>query len=299
MKLARSMAAFLMGGAFLAWPARADDGASIPDFAGLWARTAFGFEMPVSGPGPLRNLNRRADGASDATRMAGDYASPILKPEAAAVVKKNGEIAAAGVNFDDPSNTCHPMSTPFIMRVQEIELLQEKDQVTILYMQDAHVRRVRMNARHPEDVQPSWSGDSIGHYEGDTLVVDTVGLKRGPRSALDAYGTPYSEALHVVERYRMIDNAEARAATARSDKEYGRPDGPTGDGVFADTDHPGKVLQVRFTVEDGNVFTMPWTGLVTFWPATNNWEEHICAENMKEYYDGTDTQVPQAENPDF
>lgn len=294
------LAAVLLVGSMFALPGRADEGAAaIPDLSGLWARTAFGFEIPASGPGPLRNLNRRADGGSDGTRMAGDHMSPILKPQAAAVVKKNAETAASGVNYLEPSNSCHPMSTPYIMRVQEIELLQERDQVAILYMQDAHVRRIRMNTGHPADVRPSWSGDSVGHYEGETLVVDTIGLKTGPVSVIDAYGTPHSDALHVVERYRMIDNDTARAFTARSDREYGRPDGPSADGVFADTDHRGKVLQVEFTVSDDKIFNMPWTGLVTFWPATNDWEEHICAENLKEYYDGTDTEAPRADRPDF
>ena len=66
---------------------------------------------------------------------------------------------------------------------------------------------------------PSWYGDSVGHYEGDTLVIDTVGIKIGPFAMVDMYGTPHSPALHVVERYRLLDYEDAKDAIARNDKE--------------------------------------------------------------------------------
>jgi hypothetical protein len=62
----------------------------------------------------------------------------------------------------------------------QFEILQKKDEVVILSLQDQGVRRVRLNQSHPAQVTPSWYGDSIGHYEGDTLVVDTVGFRIGP-----------------------------------------------------------------------------------------------------------------------
>jgi hypothetical protein len=84
-----------------------------------------------------------------------------------------------------------------------MHLLQQPDKITIVYDYDHQVRHVRMNERHPAPVIPSWYGDSIGHYEGDTLVIDTVGVKTDrPYAMVDIYGTPYSAALHVVERYR-------------------------------------------------------------------------------------------------
>ena len=61
---------------------------------------------------------------------------------------------------------------------------------------------MRLNGPHPEQVKPTWHGDSTGRYEGDTLVIDTVGLNAGPAAGLDQFGTPFSAALHVVERYR-------------------------------------------------------------------------------------------------
>jgi hypothetical protein len=61
-----------------------------------------------------------------------------------------------------------------------------------------------MNVAHMAQVTPSWYGDSIGHYEEDTLVIDTVGVRIGPFAMIDMFGTPYTEALHVVERYRLM-----------------------------------------------------------------------------------------------
>ena len=76
-----------------------------------------------------------------------------------------------------------------------------------------------MNQPHPARVTPSAHGDSVGHYEGDTLVIDTVGIKVGPYTMIDRFGTPYTEALHVVERYRLIDFEAAKEAQERGHKE--------------------------------------------------------------------------------
>jgi hypothetical protein len=93
----------------------------------------------------------------------------------------------------------------------------------MIYRQGNEVRRVRMNQPHPAQATPSWYGDSVGHYEGDTLVIDTVGIKKGPFAMLDMYGTPFTEKLHVVERYRLVDyeDAKGRDRTQRQ-REYPR-----------------------------------------------------------------------------
>src|SRR6266849_6131659 len=75
---------------------------------------------------------------------------------------------------------------------------------------DHQVRHVRMNVPHSDHPTPAWQGESVGHYEGDTLVIDTIGQKVGPLSMVDRFGTPFSAALHVSERYRLIDGATAR-----------------------------------------------------------------------------------------
>jgi hypothetical protein len=290
--------ALLIAAAIPVGPGMGMEGAvSIPDLTGDWARTTFGFELPATGPGPVRNLSRRADGASDSARLVGDFHNPILKPEASEIVKKRGETSLAGLDYPEPSNQCWPMVAPDIFRVQGIEVLQGKDQVIILYVQDHQFRQVRLNQRHSAQLTPTWHGDSVGHYEGDTLLVDTVGIKVGPIPSLDLYGTPYSEALHVVERYRLIDGEAAREAQERNEREYGRP--ATEQAVFIDLNYKGKGLQVQFTVEDKNIFTMPWSGSATYRRAANQWVENVCAENRHEYYAGRDAAVPQADNPDF
>ena len=287
--------------ALAVWPgAAAERSAGVPDFAGLWARMTFGAEPPPSGPGPLVNLMHRAgDNAYDGSKLVGDDRNPILRPAAAEQVRKQAAISMTGDAFPDPSNQCAPQQPPYLLRQQEIQLLQEKDQVTILYMLDHHVRHVRLNGSHPARVTPSWMGDSIGHYEGDTLVVDTVGIKVGPLTMSDQYGSPQSPVMHVVERYRMVDHETKQRAFDQNEKEFGRVDGPNGNGVFVDFDEKGRGLQLQFTVEDPNVFTTPWSGLVTYRKAGSLWQEQVCAENLTEYYAAKDTKVPVASRADF
>ena len=281
-----------------------DIAAPIPDFSGQWGRNAFDPEFLPSGPKPLANMNRQ-DGdtahpslGGDPLPLVGDYDNPILKPQAAAVVKKMGEIAAGGKVYPDPSNQCAPYSPPYIFTLQlGLQMLQGKDEITMLYQQDDQVRRVRLNAMHPKAVKPSAMGDSVGHYEGDTLVIDTVGIEVGPVTMADRYGTPQSEALHVVERYRLIDVYAAKTAMDRHEKRAGRVGGPPG-AVPMDPNY-GMALQLEYTVEDPNVFTTPWSAQVTYRRTTLPWTEQICAENIVEYWPGMNSGVPQAAKPDF
>jgi len=262
----------------------------VPDLSGAWARTTFALEPPLSGPGPLRDSQRRRNEAPS-------YTNPILKPEAAKVVKQRYDSVQAGKPYATPSSSCWPMVAPLIYRVQEMQLLQSKDHVTLMYMQDHEIRRVRLNATHPAKVTPTWHGDSVGHYEGDTLVVDTVGMKVGPVSVVDQAGSPYSEALHVVERYRLITYEEAKEARERNVRLNGPPGTQQAAGI--DPNYKGKGLQVQFTVEDPNVFTKPWAGIATYSRADAIWVENVCAENTFEYYNNRDTAVPKADKPDF
>jgi hypothetical protein len=82
-------------------------------------------------------------------------------------------------------------------------IVQLRDKVTLTYLLHNTVRHVPLNASHPENLTPSWQGHSVGWYESDTLVIDTVGIKVAPFSTVDPFGTPHSKALHVVERYRI------------------------------------------------------------------------------------------------
>jgi hypothetical protein len=200
--------------------------ASVPDFSGIWAHPYLtGFEPPLSGPGPVLNRSRLPNGVANFQRLVGDYANPILKPHAAEIVKKHGEISLAGGGYPTPSNQCWPGGVPYVFWDFLLQMVQQKDKITMIYRHGDEVRRVRLNELHPAQVTPTWYGDSVGHYEGDTLVVDTVGIKIGPYAMVDMYGTPHTPALHVAERYRLIDYDDAKDALARNDKENSRAAG--------------------------------------------------------------------------
>src|SRR6266446_4306496 len=216
---------------------------SIPDFSGSWVHTLPGFEPLPSGPTALVNRSRRANGTGDILSLNGDYANPILKPEAAAVVKEHAELGVKGIGDPNPRNQCWPEGVPFVFTNGPTQLVQQPDKVTILYAYDHQVRHVRMNQTHPAHVTPSWYGDSVGHYEGDTLVIDTVGVKADrPFAMVDMYGTPYTEALHVVERYRLVDYEVAKEAQERAAKDNFRLPGAA-EGWAPDPRYNGEGLQ--------------------------------------------------------
>jgi hypothetical protein len=263
---------------------------AIPDLSGIWARNTLRFEQPDFGPGPLTDL-------SPSAAVVGDYNNPILKPAAAERVKSLGELALGGTVFPDPENQCWPWPLPYILRGMQIRILQQPNQVTMLYRHDHQVRRVRMNASHPANVTPSWYGDSVGRYEGDALVIDTIGVKVGPLSMVDGYGTPYSEAMHVVERYRLIDYETAKEAVEVHERKNGIIP-PAATGIDVDLDYRGKGLQIEITVDDAGVFTTPWIALVTYRRSASEWPEFVCAENLREPVGG-DRKVPTAATPDF
>lgn len=296
---AGAFAAMLVPAVLFAATGRAEESAKIPDFSGFWARMTFGLEPPRRGEGGIVNLMKRPDGLSDGSKLVGDYNSPLLKPWAAERVKALGEISKTGEAFPDPSNQCAPHGPPYLITQQQIQLLQEKDQVTIIYMLDAHVRRIYLNAQHPEKVTPSWTGHSVGHYEGDTLVVDTVGIKTGPLTMSDRLGSPQTEAMHVTERYRIVDHETAVKAAADNEKLFARIDGANGNGVWVDFEDKGRGLELEFAVEDEGVFTKPWGAIQTYRKAGSPWQEQICAENTYEFYAGKDTAIPVAAKADF
>src|ERR1700693_1628564 len=246
----------------------AESTVSVPDLSGIWGRNWFHFEPPSSGPGPVVSKLRRPNGTLILNPVVGDYSNPILKPQAAEVVKKNGEMELSGVAHPIPHSQCSPEQTPYLLHIQlGIQIIQQKDGITLLYLYDHQVRQVRMNVPHSEHPTPTWRGESVGHYEGDTLVIDTIGQKVAPLSMIDNYGTPFSAALHVIERYRLIDGAMARDLQLKHESTYlgtGRSSPLTNESwrgdIDPDTTKPG--LQVEITVEDPALFTVPWSGLV-------------------------------------
>jgi len=280
--------------ALMSFPANSEPDSAIPNLTGHWRHQSLpGFEPLSSGPTSLRNLSR-ANGVSNYDQLVGDYTNPILKPATAEVVKKFGELSKAGITYPSPANQCWPEPVPFIFKTFGMEMLQEKDQITFLYDEGPDVRRVRLNRPHSARVTPSWYGDSVGHYEGDTLVIDTVGTRTDrPYAMLDLYGTPYTKSLHVVERYRLLSYEEAQDGLQREVTENRRVAGDL------DPNYRGKFLQVKFTVEDEGVFTTPWSATITYRPGREPFTEAVCAENRNEYYNNGESNVPKADRADF
>ena len=272
--------------------------ASIPDFSGIWGHLFWpDVDAPLAGAGPVVNKSRLPNGVSNPTKLVGDYSNPILNPRAAEVVKQRGDLQLNGLTYPTPSNQCWPGGVPFMFWNIGVELLQQPDQITILYSYNDEVRHIRLNQSHPAEVRPSWYGDFVGHYEGDTLVIDTVGVKIGPFAMVDMYGTPHTPALHVVERYRLIDDPAATAAQERAAKQNFSLR-VTDWGWLPDPDDRGKGLQLQFTVEDEGAFTMPWSATVTYRRPLGEWPEYICAES-RDVFPGAAAAVPTADRPDF
>jgi hypothetical protein len=274
-----------------------------PDFTGRWAKGSMDPEFMSSGPLPLVNRHRAIDdphvnGGGDPLPLMGDYTNPILKPAAAAAVRRAGEVSEGGRINPDPSNQCLPYQPPYGFTIQlGVQFVESKDELLMLYPQDDQIRRVRMNGKHPAKVRPSWMGDSVGHWNGDELVIDTVGVKVGPVTVADRYSSPQSPAMHVVERYRLIDVATAKEQMAFHERRAGRGAGAPGTGPYEPNDKVG--LELVYTVEDPNVFTMPWSARNTFRRTTVPWSEQVCAENIVEYWPGMNKAVPIATKPDF
>jgi hypothetical protein len=237
---------------------------AVPDFSAFWAKaeSAEGrmFHPPASGPGPVL----RTPDAGDFS--IGDHTNPILKPHAAAAVKAFGDIGRAGKVELPAWSLCWPSGVPLVLNMAEpVQFLQTPDQVTILYNRDMQVRRIDLNRDHPGNMKPSWYGYSVGHYEnGDTLVVDTRG--QNARALIDRFGTPRSEKIRVIERYKLSADRQT--------------------------------IDVEFTVEDPDIFTTPWSARVSYLRNEGPITERICAENNKNP-DGGEFPVPAAARADF
>lgn len=203
----------------------------IPDFSGSWLRYPWRhFEPPEAGPGPV--IDPRGFDLANNVMDAGDPSNPILKPHAAAAVQRRNDLIAAGEFPPRAWALCWPTGVPGVLNLGEpVQFLQTAEQITIVYQRDMQVRRIELNGQHPDNIDPSWYGHSIGHYEGaNVLVVDTIALD--DRSDADRLGTPHSDRMHVIERYVLS------------------PD--------------GSALDVDFTVEDPETFTTPWAARVRY-----------------------------------
>jgi hypothetical protein len=286
----------MMAAGIVTAPAFADDG-----ITGLqWGRNSKDFDSMPSGPQPLRNLNLLPNGTANDRQVIGDYRNPVLTPYAAAIVKHKGDLAKAG-GFTSSEDQCRPIAPPYTFATQfDFQILPKKDgDLTIVYHGNDQVRHVRMNSTHPAKVVPSTMGDSVGHWEGGALVIDTVGVKVNPDyTTVDRFGTPQSDGMHVVERYRLIDGTQARADNDRFEKIAGTVGGrPPGGYMTRDSSLKG--LRLEVTMEDPKTFTAPLTGVVTYRRLTIGWREDVCADNPVEHYKDEWVGLPTAEHSDF
>jgi hypothetical protein len=227
---------------------------------------------PIAGAKEGRPVARLEVNSKDAEEiMAGNWDNPILQPWARDIVKKNADSEVALKHVYQADDSCWPVTVPAILNMREaVQFLQTKDRVTILYQRDHQIRRVWLNRKHSAKVEPSWYGESVGHYEGDTLVIDTIGVKTHAMSFVDPFGTPHTDKLHIVERYRPIK------------------------------DDKGKGVDVTIRVDDPGTFTMPWVGKLTYRvnraPAM---EEVICEENNVSFDGKTFGPLPEEKSPQF
>jgi hypothetical protein len=254
--------------------AASDPNPAIPNFSSTqfgWIAQGVNYQMPESGPHhvtqhPDHPWQAPGRGEAPMWRIA-DLNNPILQPWTREELKKNNERILAGGTGYTRQVSCWPMGTPafLLYPAQPIYFVQTPEKVTMISQMDHQIRQVGLNVPHSQKVRPSYYGESIGHYEGDTLVVDTIGVD-AKNTWVDNFRTPHSDNLHVIERFRMIDG--------------------------------GKVLEVDLHVEDPDAFTMPWNAVQRYARTDQEFVESICAENNPMHLGQLDP-MPEAKTPDF
>ena len=266
--------------------AAAQTSAPVPDLSGQWVRTGSyveSFDPPTSGPGPVTidpaHPHRRSatPGGQSPDGWVADLSNPIFKPATLARMKSVVAAEIVGHSHLKLIDMCYPAGVPMILNQRDpMQILQTADKVVLLYVRDSLTRHVYLDRPHSADLKLSWFGESVGHYEGDTLVVDTIG--ENDRTYTDRFFTPHSAKIHVVERYK-----------ASADR---------------------KTLHVALMVEDPETFTTPWSAQVSYKADATPYEETICAENNRGFAEEFITEAnsvpgpyptspPVAARPDF
>ena len=209
--------------------AKAPNGAPTPDLTGVWVN--------VSKPGQTFNAKEH----------------PSFQPWAEEKWKANrnpADLNGDGLWQMDPAVvSCFPTGMPRVMTSPTpFEIFQVPGRVLILIERGNELRQIYTDGRkHSEDPDPSYGGESVGWWEGVTLVVDTIGLN--DRTWLDRTGHPHSDALHIVERFRRVSHDR---------------------------------LEVDFRFEDPKAFTKPWSGQLVykFEPGWDIKEYVNCEDHM-------------------
>ena len=137
----------------------------------------------------------------------GDLSNPNLKEWARDIMQKDiDEIDGGKMQFSASSSCVPPGVTNFLQGGGPFIFLQTPGKVVIIEEPGPNVRHIYLNVPHSANPKPSWYGESVGRYEGDTLVIDTIGLNG--KAHLDNYRTPATDKTHVVERYRLIEDGQ-------------------------------------------------------------------------------------------
>jgi hypothetical protein len=261
---------------------------AVPDFyinGGTWAHysgpengfSGKNFDPPPAGaPGARGPIGSHPDyphigngtPGQAATPRIGNDTSPLLKPWAAEQMRKTREaIVAGGVPFD-PAARCWPAGVPAVISFanQPMQILQTPDVVYLLYERGQVARRVYMNREHSANPPQTWYGESVGRYEnGDTLVIDTIGLM--DEGVIDVFNVPHSRALHVIERYRLIEG--------------------------------GNRIELTITVDDPETFTQVWSAGKIMEPTDDKVQEVLCQVGNDDVFNQGLRPVPTATRPDF
>lgn len=182
-----------------------------------------------------------------------DKFQPNIFPNVKSLLTPWGEeqLKASDSTVNDPNLACLPHGVPRVMYVPlPMEIMQIHGRVLIFQEALDQVRQIHLDRQHPKDLDLTYNGDSIGKWEGDTLVVDSIGFN--DVTWLDHVGLRHSDALHVVERIRRVDH---------------------------DT------LEDDFTIEDAKAFTKPWTAQQRY-KLKPGWEiaEYVCENNKYTYH---------------
>ena len=149
--------------------------------------------------------------------------------------------------IDDPTSQCLPAGLPrtVMLGLFPQQIVQTPTQIVMLYEYMNVFRVIPLNAKHPDDIIPSYMGDSVGRWESDTLVVDVIGFN--DKTWLAGTGTFHTDALHITERFTRVDKDQ---------------------------------INYEVTMDDPNVLTKPWTLRSTLMLREGTrLEEYVCAEN--------------------
>jgi len=251
---------------------RAED---VPDLSGVYGREAHNYPKPYMAPG-------RGGGVRDG------YDNEYLRPWVVELLQRDALVARNGQAVSNPHANCYPESVPAVFGGAVMQILQTPTEVTMVFGDAGQFRTVYLNREHSKNVVPSYWGESVGRLEGDTLIVDTIGIAVNPQTgSMGNYGTPHSAALHLVEQWRFLRDGEVSTAPP-----------PENDSFDAAAVIPGrKHMRLTFTLDDPVAFKKPWSVTLDYLPLNARVREYICAENSR------DPQIspllPTAEKPDF